>query len=360
MAPARFMLLLLCLTPVVTLAGRPALEVPAKADEVLIEVPGAGQALDAAKQDPMALIARAAATGDVALADHAETLVMRDPTRADSSEGLLLRAWAAQHRHEFGAANVLLERLLTREPRHAAALDIRAGIALTTGALRRAAGDCARLALIDAARSVLCTAQLERARARPARAAELLQRWLDQGATESPLRAHALLLRAELAAMLLDPDTEARFLAARGAAPEDLRTLVAYARWLRQSGRAGDALALLEGRDAPDALLLERALAARAVGDATDAARFTELLEARQRALHAAGLEPELRDAAELALSLRGDARVALALARGNFARQREPEDVLLLERAAAAANAPDALRELAAWREAEGVERAP
>jgi hypothetical protein len=359
MAPARFMLLL-CLMPALALAERPELEVPTKADEVLLELPFAGQPIDAAKQDPMALIAHAAVTGDVALADRAETLVIRDPARAESSEGLLLRAWAAQHRHEFEAANVLLERLLTREPRHAAALDIRAGIALATGALRRAAGDCARLALIDAARSVLCTAQLERARARPARAAELLQRWLDQGNATSPLRAHGLLLRAELAAMLREPDTETRFLAARGAAPEDLRTLVAYAHWLRQSGRAGDALALLDGRDSPDALLLERALAARAVGDAALAARLTEQLEARHRALRKAGLEPELRDAAELALSLRGDTSAALALARSNFTQQREPEDVALLQRAAAAALAPEALQELAEWREAEGVESAP
>jgi hypothetical protein len=117
----------------------------------------------------------------------------------------------------------------------------------------------------------------------------------------------------------------------------DVYTLAAYADWLLAARRARDVLPLLEGRDAADALLLRQAMAYRQLGDAR-AAAATAALRERFAAARARGDTLHQREEALFALHLEDDAAKALALARAQWAQQKEPADALLLVQAARAA----------------------
>lgn len=340
--------LLLLVVAVEAPAARPPAAVPRDPDAVLLVLPRA-----APDARPEVLLAEAARRGDARLVDRAQALLARAPTADDE----LARAWIAQHRHDFAAALALLDARLATRPRDAAARELRAQVLLTTGALRRAAADCAALALAgDAARGLLCTARLQHARGRHAEGAALVRRWLERAPADDPRRAAALVLLAELRAADDPAAAEVLWREALALDPQDVRTLASVARGLRAGGRAALALDLLP-RDPPTATLrLERALAAQAAGETAERERLRALL-AREAALRAAtGAEPEARDEALRLLHLEGEPAAALAVARANFARQREPEDAALLVAAAAAAGDPGAAAEVAAWRRAEGV----
>jgi hypothetical protein len=103
-----------------------------------------------------------------------------------------------------------------------------------------------------------------------------------------------------------------------------------------------------------DGIALLRTLAAHATGDGAE--RFAALQAERYALSRRLGLPTELRDEAEFALTVRGDADAALALAQRNFASQRDHEDVRLLQRAAARAHQPQALAAAREWSRAEGV----
>ncbi len=74
------------------------------------------------------------------------------------------------------------------------------------------------------------------------------------------------------------------------------------------------------------------------------------VLRERFAAARRRGDAPHLREEARLALDIDGDAATALALARQQWALQREPADAVLLWRAAAAAGDRAAARQLRDW----------
>jgi tetratricopeptide (TPR) repeat protein len=349
--------LVLCvgLLPTAVHAQRPAARVPSEAQEVVAVLPDAyALARDA---DPVALLALASRTGDPRLADRAAALIDADAARANVRDGLLVRAWAAQHRHRFGPALSLLDRYLEQRPGDATARELRAQIQLTRGALRAAGVDCVALALsADAARGTLCTAQLLERRGRAAEALSILDRWLALPGTDRERRRQVLVLRAELLARSDPAAAESDWREALALAPDDVRTLASFARGLRRAARPRDVIELLASAPDIDALTLERALALRAAGDHARAQSLQALLERRIEAQQAVGDPMEARLRAELALSLQGDPAGALVAALENFATQREPEDVDLLLRAAAATRRPDALAALEQWRSDEGI----
>ncbi|HJW47039.1 MAG TPA: hypothetical protein VJ484_11195, partial [Lysobacter sp.] len=146
-----------------------------------------------------------------------------------------------------------------------------------------------------------------------------------------------------------DADADARFRRALAAAPDDVRTLAAYARFLRHAGRHREAATLLTAHTDHDGLQLQCALAAQR-SDPTQAAALAAAQARRYALAHALGSEPELRDEAEFLLALRHDPVAALELAQRNFRTQRDYEDVDILQRAALAAQRPQALGPLQAW----------
>lgn len=362
----RWMLLGACLLPSLGWAQRPPAVVPAREDTVLERLPRGYAALMNAptsnsREQQLAraqqLLNAAARTGDARLATHAEALLAKFPADDATPAVLRARAYAAQHRHNFDGAVRLLDRLIRIDPRDGDARLSRAQIELVRGRLDATRRDCATLAFgVDSGRGMLCVAALSQRIGETSAAASLLDRLLAQSGNDDGLRRYALVMRAEVASRGGGDDAEAYFKRALALAPDDVRTLAAYARHLRSRGQAAQVLRLLADAPDSDGLQLERALAADTAG-AADAPALIAAQGRRYALARAVGSEPELRDEAEFALTLQDDPTRALALAVRNFTTQRDAEDVDLLLRAAAAAGQPQALQPLREWAAAQGLE---
>jgi hypothetical protein len=136
----------------------------------------------------------------------------------------------------------------------------------------------------------------------------------------------------------------------------DVYLRAAYADFLLDNGRAREVLTLLEGGARADVLLLRLALAAKAVADPR-AAGWARDLAARFAAARARGDSTHEKEEARFALELKGDAARALALARSNYAVQREAADARILLEAALAARQPEAAAPVRDWLTANRVE---
>lgn len=337
------------------LAQRPAAVVPSDAGAVIERLPRGYARLMPSATTPApiaqvaALLATAAQTGDARLATRADALLSRIPLRDQNPDVLRARAFSAQHRHDFVGAVKLLDTLIAREPRDSAARLSRAQINLVRGQLDLARADCAVLALgIDAGNGMLCVAMLALRNGQYPTAAATLDRWL-QTNTSQQSRRHALLMRAEVAARAGDRDADAWFRRALAPAPDDVRTLAAYARYLRAAGRDREVETLLADAPDHDGLHLQRTLAAYRI-DPTKAAALVAAQARRYAMAHAVGSTPEMRDEADFLLSVRDDPAAALTLAQRNFRTQRDYEDVDILRRSAVAAHRQDALQLLQDW----------
>jgi len=342
-------------------AQRPQPLVPGNPDTVLERLPHGYAALMPTASSPATatpaataararqLLAAAARSGDARLAARADALLARLPADTRDEEVLLARAFSAQHRHDFAGAVALLDALIARAPRNGAARLSRAQIQVVRGRLDLARADCAALVLgIDSGDGLLCVALLSLRNGRYAAAVAALERYL-QAEVDADARRYALVMRAEVAARAGDDDADAWFRRALALAPGDVRTLMAYARYLRGHGRDREVVSLLWAQPAHDGLRLQRTLAACRL----DPRRATALVTAQAQrfaAAHAAGGPPELRDEAEFLLVTRADPQAALTLAQRNFSSQRDHEDVELLRRAALAAHRDDVLQQLRRW----------
>ena len=297
------------------------------------------------------LLAAAARTGDARLTSRADALLSRFSANDARTDVLRMRAFSAQHRHDFAEAGRLLDRWIARDPRAGDARLARAQIHTIGGRLDAARADCAALVFgVDAGDGMLCVAMLSMRQGQYPAAASAVGRWLEQNADgdRDGLR-FALTMRGEIAARAGERDAERYFRDALALAPEDVRTLAAYARFLRGAGRGRDVDALLRGHPGHEGLRLQRALALRET-DPAEAGIIAANLARSYATARRLGRVPELRDEAELLLAFRRDPQGALALARRNFRDQRDEEDVDLLVRSAAAARQPEALLPLRTW----------
>jgi hypothetical protein len=352
-----FFLTLLTCTPLCAIAGRPPLVVPRNPQVVLERLPHGYAALmptTAATKPPSLpqiriLLSTAARTGDARLAARADALLARLPG-SGSPELLKAKAFAAQHRHDFSTALRLLDAALDKDPDDGEARLSRSQIQLVQGRLDLARNDCGALTMsMQAEPASLCLIALTMRRGDEAKAAGLADRLIAQAGREPELMRYLLTLRGDIASRANDAHADQWFKRALAGAPDDVRTLAAYARHLRAHGDNRGVLDLLASAPDTDGLQLQRALAAHAVG--TDEAPALIASQGRRYALaHAVGSQPELRDEAEYLLTLRGDAPAALRLALRNFEQQRDVEDVDILQRAAFAAGHPEALVGLQAW----------
>ncbi len=136
----------------------------------------------------------------------------------------------------------------------------------------------------------------------------------------------------------------------------DVYLQAAYADFLLDRGRAGEVLVLLKDGERADVLLLRLALAAKAANDPR-ASGWARDLAARFDAARARGDRTHEKEEARFALALQGDAKRALALARSNYAMQREAADARILLEAALAAREPDAAAPVRDWLRANHVQ---
>lgn len=347
-------------------AQRPPITIPAHKDTVLERLPRGYAALLPSSTAELSisrverLLATAARTGDARLAARAEQLLATMPADSNAAAVIKARAFSAQHRHDFSGAVRLLDGLIASDPRDGEARLARAQIQMVRGQLDRARSDCVALALsVDADFGLLCVAALSLRNGQFENAATVADRWLAQPSSDRGLRRHVLVMRGEIASRAHAVNADSYFKHALELAPDDVRTLAAYARHLHANDRDQDVLQLLAHAPRSDSLQLQHALAAHA--EHLPQAPAMIAAQARRYALaHAVGSEPELRDEAEFLLTLRNDPNGALELAKRNFRTQRDVEDVSILQRAAKAADRPDALAPLHAWAKSQQLSLQP
>lgn len=273
----------------------------------------------------------------------------------------LLRATIRQSQHDFEGALADLDEL-SLDARLPPEIQAQAGLTRTavlqvTGRWGQAQAACRalqapHLAVLGAALRVpaaACEAELRSLTGQPRDAAVQLEALARSAGGDRWLA----LVRAELAQRLGDHRAAGALFAAATAQADDIYALAAHADWLLDRGQPREALTLLaRGAADADALLLRRAIALRRVGDPQASAAASEL-QARFAAARLRGESLHAREEARWALDVQDDPGAALALARENWRRQKEPADAVLLWRAAHAAGqaavAAEALRHWAA-----------
>jgi tetratricopeptide (TPR) repeat protein len=324
-------------------------------------VPGPTAADDPSRAAARAesLLALARETQDARHFGRAEALVAPWVARPDAPPRLLVAsADLAQQRHDFARARGLLDAALAREPRNAGALLARANVSLLLGEHAAARRDCTSAMQAGAGpAATVCLASSLTGPGSAARARRLLES-LEAATRAAPAIAEwRLLTLADAERRDGDLGAAVRTLSrARALAParEETRALLADA--LLASGEPAAALSLTEGSDASVAFLVTRIRAASATGTArASGARraFDDLLDVGCRR----GGAPHLRELGELALYVDGDAGRALALARRNFAAQKDTPDLRLYADAAIAAGDRDAVESLRRWLAETGFE---
>jgi len=261
---------------------------------------------------------------------------------------LLMRANLQQYLHEFDAAAASLQRLLARPgatPRPQAWLTL-ATVRRVQGRYADSDAACRQVASAGSAlHANACLAEnaalrgdVDRARAAfaallgDARQPAATRAWLTTSLAELEQRAGRA-SAADLAfqaALKLDPDPY---------------TTLAYADFLIEQKRPAQALTVLKDQTRSDAVLLRLAIAAtqaRAPSAAADVAEMRERIALANERPDAKVFHG--REQAMFALAVDGDPALALELARGNVAQQREPLDLFVLAQAARASRQPAAI----------------
>jgi hypothetical protein len=329
--------------------------IPASDAQVLAELPAGARhastpalALTATRLDialPLAQfdISRARATGDLRYLGYAEAILapwMQQPTVA--AQVLVLNATILQSRHAFEASLAELDQALRARPQDAQAWLTRATVLRVLGRYSEAMGSCEHLAMAaDPAVAGLCTQSLRGLTGHLKEAYATIEALAPQGLPPEA-RAWRYSELAEMAERLgHDQAAEHWFREGLQIAPQDLYMRTAWADLLLRHGRAAETLQLLAGYESMEPMLLRVAIAHRQLDAANPQAEALlsdafEVEEQRGDAVHR-------REQARFLLDVNQQPTAALAAAEENWKVQREPDDILILLRAAKAAHQANA-----------------
>ena len=317
--------------------------------ERLPDVARAGTAGDpaAALREAGALLEAGRRSGDPRLAGRALARLARWQSDPNAPAALvLLLARTEQHLHQFDRATARLQALVARDPAQAQAW-------LMLATLHRVQG---RYAESDAA----CRAVVQQ-RVQPyGDACTAENRALQGGVDAARRQLQALIARAGAAgtrAWLWTTLAELEQRAGRVAASDqawrqslaalrDSYAAIAYADFLLDQQRPREAWVLLQPEQRSDAVLLRLAIAARRAALPEAPVLEAELRQRFALADQRPGPSGHERERALMALEIEHDPTAALRAARANVERQREPLDLLLLARCAAAAGNVAAVNE--------------
>jgi predicted Zn-dependent protease len=360
---SRFLLVrdrLLALLTLAVLSGLPVMRahcepyVPASEGRVLAELPAgvrysdlaarrmAQNRLDVALPLAQFYLQQSRQTGDLRYLGYAEAVLApwldRQPANAMV---LVLQATVQQSRHQFDAALETLARALRAKPNDAQALLTQATILRVLGRYADAQAACQRFAAqAGAPLGAVCieglralTGHLDSAYAT-----------LSATSTQGWLPAERSWLYSELGEMAVrlgrDQEAERWFQTDLALVPTDFYVRGAYADLLLRQERAAAAMALLQGYDSFEPLLLRIALAQQQLHDSALADSC-----ARLEAAFAAELERgdavHRREQARFLLQVEHQAQQALIAAQADWRVQREPADALIFVAAADAAGQP-------------------
>ncbi len=262
---------------------------------------------------------------------------------------LMMRATLQQYLHEFDASVASLQRLVARpggQPQPQAWLTL-ATVRRVQGRYADSDAACEQVARVGAiVPSKACLAENAALRGEVDRARAVFSELLARAGNPDATRTWLYTSLAELEQRAGNSSAaNSAFQTALGIQTDPYTTL-AYADFLIEQKRPGQALRLLKAQPRSDAVLLRLAIAG-VQGQATSAA--ADVAEMRER-IALANQRPDAkyfhgREQAMFALAIDRDALRAFDLAHGNAARQREPLDLLVLMQAAHAVGDPAALR---------------
>lgn len=299
------------------------------------------------------------ATGDPRYTGYAEAMIepfaAADPAPPDA---LVMRATVRQRQHDFSGAIEDLSDVLRASPDHPQALLTRSSLHLVLGDYREASADCAALAgrtlpLIVSA----CQAGVDAMTGRADESAIRLAAALTRTHPETPpgVRTWALTMLGELDQRLGRwSSAVAHFEDAAAIDGDDLYLRSAWIDLLLDRGEADAALTLIGDDLRADALLLRRALVARALDEDALPALVDEL-SSRFAAAALRKDQRHLREEARFRLRLKDQPEEALALALANWSLQKELWDGRLVLETALAAGRPEAAEPALTWMEAQG-----
>jgi tetratricopeptide (TPR) repeat protein len=283
-------------------------------------------------------------SGDLRFLGYAEAVLApwlkQTPATPDV---LVLQATLQQSRHEFSASLATLDHALAVRPRDPQALLIRATVLRVLGRYPEAGAACEQFSLLVEPRlATLCIQSLRGLNGH----LESAYASLTQVSTQGWLNAEKSWLYSELGEMAVrlgrNQEAERWFQQDLRFSPADFYVRAAYADLMLQQRRPGEALALLAGQESLEPLLLRIAIAQRQLGDPG-----LRLSSARLRAAFAAELQRgeavHRREQARFLLEVLDQPDLSLAAALENWTVQHEPDDVLVLMRAARAAGNPRA-----------------
>jgi tetratricopeptide (TPR) repeat protein len=256
---------------------------------------------------------------------------------------LVLQATLQQSRHEFSTSLATLGRALSVRPDNPQALLIQATVLRVLGRYREADAACDRFSrIVEPGLGAICVQSLRGLNGHLESSYAVLTQVSSQGWPS----AEKSWLYSELGEMAvrLGRDDEAQhwFQQDLDLAPADFYVRAAYADLLLRQGRAGEVLALLQGRESFEPLLLRIAIAQRQLRDPR-LVQSSARLEAAFAAEEQRGETVHRREQARFLLEVEDQPALSLAAALENWAVQHEPEDVLVLVNAAKAAGNPTA-----------------
>jgi Tfp pilus assembly protein PilF len=296
-------------------------------------------------------------SGDLRYLGYAEAVltpwVKQNPPVPDV---LVLQATLQQSRHEFGPSLATLDRALAVRPRDPQALLIQATVLRVLGRYAEAGAACQRFSgLVDPRLGALCIQSLRGVNGHLESAYSALLQVSPQGW----LNSEKSWLYSELGEMAVrlgrGADAQRWFQQDLALVPTDVYVRAAYADLLLRESRPGEALALLQGLESFEPLLLRIAIAQRRLHDPRQA-QSSARLQAAFAAEEQRGEAVHRREQARFLLEVLDQPKLSLAAALENWAVQREPDDVLVLVNAARAAGSPEAARAALEFARAQGL----
>jgi tetratricopeptide (TPR) repeat protein len=289
-------------------------------------------------------ISRARATGDLRFLGYAEAILAPWLSRPQvPAQMMVLHATILQSRHLFNASLTELDRALAKTPNDAQAWLTRATVLRVLGRYTEANDSCQHLAAsADPGITTLCVQSLRGLTGQLPNAYAVITA-LPQQALPPEARAWRYSELGEMAERLGDDPAAERWLREGLAlAPNDFYMRAACADVLLREGRAAETLQLLAGYESMEPMLLRIAIAHRMLHDASGAAALA-LLSSAFTVEQQRGDAVHRREQARFLLDVSWQPTAALTAAQENWQVQREPDDLLILLRAAQAAQVPKA-----------------
>jgi tetratricopeptide (TPR) repeat protein len=289
-------------------------------------------------------VSRSRATGDLRYLGYAEAMLQPWLQQSAVPPAVrVLEATILQSRHAFGAALTQLDLTLQVQPDNAQAWLTRATVLRVLGRYDEALASCAHLAAqADSAIVGLCRESLRGLTGHLQSAYAALVALPQQG-LGAEARAWRYSELGEMAERLGDDATaEHWFREGLQLAPEDFYMRAACADLLLRQRRAAETLQLLAGYESIEPMLLRLVIAQQLLNDSRGA-QYRALLSSAFEVEQQRGEAVHRREQARFLLDIEQQPQAALAAAQENWRVQREPDDLLILLRAAQAARHPDA-----------------